>query len=861
MPSSHHCPEISAALVLPDEERTVLATERRRNPARRAVWNSFEESWKTGRKIGAYTVISKIGHGGMGSVWLAERTDGEIQQKVAVKLPDVDHRRSGWRDRFLRERELLASLHHPSIVRVIDAGQTQSGRPYLAMEYVDGAAIDVYSAGISIRKRLELFLQVCEGVSHAHRRLVIHRDLKPSNILVDSTGQPKLLDFGIAKLLDETDGATQAADPLLTPKYASPEQLRGIPQTTAADIYSLGAVLYKLLTGRAPDESAYTPVSTSASLSSDIDYILRKALRDEPEERYESADAFADDIRALLESRPVAARSGDQWYRARKVLRRHWTPVAAAVLLLFSLTVGLYLANRERGIAQQRFQELRKVAKTFVFDLHDETAKLEGSTKAREMIVRTGLQYLDSLAKDAGGDLALQREIAAGYVKLGDAEGLPTSPNLGRVDEALANYRKAGDLYARIAAKDPAYLPDLARYYLKYAALVRFNHDLNRARELSESAIQSFDLMRASRPLDAQSAQSYIGAWCTLGDMEEDLGLYRKAWMDFSRCRELALARLKGVRDTQSLSNLAQADERVATAAQELGLLSAALRAFDEGQSVLDEILAAEPGNPKFQRRRTVLEYYRSKLYYTDTSAHFGDPARALVIARRYLQRAEAMVRSDPNDTSAQFSRAIAMFQVSFCLRESDAAAAVALARNSVRLFDDLVASRKGGYLIHSRRLRAMVRLGEAQLAAGQLRDALDSSESALSGVRPLAGKNAAESSEHIVLVSALILAGRTNAASGAAERAETLFHEAREEAKSIARDHELENLIQLANAEKALGDFYAQQRRNVEARACYQRLGGLWQDFGESNEYVDRQKASAARMLASVSDVRPGKR
>jgi serine/threonine-protein kinase len=266
------------------------------------------------------------------------RQDGELQQTVAIKLLNAGEHRPAWRDRFLKERQLLASLNYPSIVHVLDAGHTTDGRPYLVMEYVEGVSIDVHAATLDLRERLLLFLSVCEGVSHAHRRLIIHRDLKPSNILVDATGQPKLLDFGIARILDDAGDATRTVERLLTPNYASPEQLRGASQTTATDVYSLGAVLYKILTGRSPHQSdTHTsqvvdviagakeipaPSRLNPKLPADLDYILRKALRMEPEERYASVDAFANDIRALLESRPVEARSGDTWYRTRKFLRR-----------------------------------------------------------------------------------------------------------------------------------------------------------------------------------------------------------------------------------------------------------------------------------------------------------------------------------------------------------------------------------------------------------------------------------------------------------------------------------------------------------------------------------------------------------
>jgi tetratricopeptide (TPR) repeat protein len=335
--------------------------------------------------------------------------------------------------------------------------------------------------------------------------------------------------------------------------------------------------------------------------------------------------------------------------------------------------------------------------------------------------------------------------------------------------------------------------------------------------------------------------------------MDEDLGRYREAWKEFSRCGELARALLSRVEGPLELSALAQADERIGTAAQELGFFTESLRAFDEGQSVVDKLLAAEPRNPKFHRFRAVVDHYRSNLYYSDSSPDLGDPARALESAMRYLNRAQEMVVGDPDDTSAQFSLAVAMFQVSFCQREYNADAAAVMARNSIRIFDGLIASGKTSYLVTSRRLRAMLRLGEAELKAGRVKEALRTAESALAGERPFAGRNAAESDEHVVLVSALRLAGQSNAANGNFDRAESLFREAREEAQLIAKDHQLQNAIPLANTETALGAFYARRHRTQEARICYEHLVELWKNFPEQNAYLDRQRTIADRLLASL--------
>ena len=371
---------------------------------------------------GQYRLIRLLGSGGMGTVYLAERMDGEIQQRVAIKLLHAGDHRPAWRDRFLMERQLLATLNHPSIVHVIDVGHTEDGRPYLVMEYVQGTPIDAACAQLELRDRLAVFLRVCEGVSHAHGRLIIHRDLKPSNILVDSTGQPKVLDFGIAKLLDNAGDATRTGERLLTPNYASPEQLRGEPQTTASDVYSLGAVLWKLVTGQSPRESQANPALNPPNLPADLGFILRKALRAEAEERYTSVEALANDIRAFLDSRPVEARSGSTWYRTRKFVRRYRVPVVAALLVIASLAAGLYATNRQRAIAERRFALARRLANSLVFDADDKGSHSSGGIELREQISSTAVEYLDALSKEAGKNYALRRELAAGYLRLAAAQ-------------------------------------------------------------------------------------------------------------------------------------------------------------------------------------------------------------------------------------------------------------------------------------------------------------------------------------------------------------------------------------------------------------------------------------------------------
>jgi tetratricopeptide (TPR) repeat protein/predicted Ser/Thr protein kinase len=421
-------------------------------------------------RYGPYRLVRLLGQGGMGSVFLGQRTDGEVEQQVAIKLVQNVAQESNFHERFLRERQILASLSHAGIARLLDAGHTTGGQPYLVMEYIDGTPIDVYAEGLNVREKLELVLQVADAVSYAHRNLVIHRDLKPSNILVEAGGRPKLLDFGIARIVDEGADRALTRDRLLTPDYASPEQVRGCAQTTATDVYSLGAVLYRLLTGQSPHQppdgrpesievvictvEPVPPGRLDRSLPKDLDFILGKALRKEPGERYSSVDAFADDLRALLESRPVRARSGSAWYRTRKFFERHWLPVSAVGAAVVCLAAGLLVANRERMIAERRFSQLRQVAnKLLLFDsgLRD----VPGTTKAREQIVAASTEYLDGLSREVHNDKELAMDLAKGYSLLARVQGVPPYPHLGQSASAEASLRKADDFVESVLATAP----------------------------------------------------------------------------------------------------------------------------------------------------------------------------------------------------------------------------------------------------------------------------------------------------------------------------------------------------------------------------------------------------------------------
>jgi serine/threonine-protein kinase len=424
-------------------------------------------------RIGPYRLLRQIGEGGMATVWLAERTDVLQSRHVALKLPHGAWRRAGLAERMAREREILATLEHPHIARLYDAGVADDGQPYLAIEYVVGEPLDQYCArnALGVEPRLQLFLQVLGAVAHAHAHLVVHRDLKPSNILVDASGQAKLLDFGIAKLLADGDAPqtplTEQAGRALTPDYASPEQISGRPIGTGSDIYSLGVVLYELLSGERPyrlkRESAAgleeailradppRPSVVAApllrrSLRGDLDTIVMKALRKEPAERYGSADAFADDIRRLLGHHPVLARPDSRWYRASRFVRRNRWGVGAVATITLAVLSGtavsiwqtkggdIYRGDGERVSAADLLEQAR--------------LKIDRGLAGRpdlklEMLTLVGLG-INNLHEPKVAETLMRRAVAEGVAALG-----PTHDLVLRARETHAlTLRYAGDLDA-----------------------------------------------------------------------------------------------------------------------------------------------------------------------------------------------------------------------------------------------------------------------------------------------------------------------------------------------------------------------------------------------------------------------------
>jgi len=489
------------------------------NPASPALNLDEETRFRLppGKRIGSYEILDEIAVGGMGAVYRAVRADGQYQQQVALKIVRSELGAEFTTSRFKNERQILASLNHLNIAKILDGGTTAEGVLYLVMELVEGQRLEEYCDAhkLATTARLNLFLQICAAVQYAHQHLIIHRDIKPGNILVNAEEVPKLLDFGIAKILESSDVSNQVEQTssqfqLLTPEYASPEQVKGEPITTASDVYSLGVVLYELLTGctpysvpihtpheisravceteperpsmavlrkqlpasegqgRSADDSSPiatlegSPEKLSKRLSGDIDNIVLMALRKEPQRRYASVEQFAQDIRRHIEHLPVIAREDTFGYRTSKFITRHKAGVTVAALVTAALmsATGITLrqariARAERARAERRFNDVRALANSLIFDIHDGISQLPGSTPVRELLVNKALLYLDSLSQEATGDSSLQRELANAYDRVGGLQWSTDFANQGDINGALHSRRKALAIRESLANENP----------------------------------------------------------------------------------------------------------------------------------------------------------------------------------------------------------------------------------------------------------------------------------------------------------------------------------------------------------------------------------------------------------------------
>ena len=519
-----------------------------------------------GTVIGGYRLLRLLGQGGMGVVFEAERT-GDVGGTVAMKLIKRGMDSALVARRFRQERQILARLVHPHIAHLVDGGISEGGRPYFVMEKVEGTPITTFCAQheMGTDGRVRLFLQVLDAVAFAHRNLVVHRDLKPSNILVREDGASKLLDFGVAKVLDERGEGdvtlTRLGGRVLTPSYSSPEQVRGEPVSTASDVYSLGVVLYELLAGRPPFDLDTAPIAevqrvvsfeeptrpsdalsrsagTAAStrraahrrLSGDLDAILLKALRKEPERRYEGVMAFHDDLCRYLDRKPVAARRGTLAYRAERFWRRNRAAtiagVAATAVLVSGAVWGTRQAaetRRQEALVQQRVDDVRGLVNTLLFEVHDAVASLPGSTGARKLILDRAHEHLADVQSDLTEDPDLLMDLAEAYRRLGEVEGRTMGASLGDRPAAQESFEQALSLAQRAIAGDSSNfvrLRGLGLLHERLAGTLVFGGDVEAGVNESHRAQVIYERIATAFPDSARHQLTAVIGRINLSDYE-----------------------------------------------------------------------------------------------------------------------------------------------------------------------------------------------------------------------------------------------------------------------------------------------------------------------------------------------------
>lgn len=697
--------EVASLLACYEDDPTFLETSAR-DDVLQAVADADDRG---GTRLGPYRLVREIGHGGMGAVYLAERVDGQFAHRVAVKIVAAGGLREDLQRRLRHERQILASLQHPHIARLLDGGVSDEGVPYLVMEYVDGVPIDVYCdrKRLTTTERLRLFRTVCAAVQEAHQNLIIHRDLKPSNILVTDEGRVKLLDFGIAKLLAEDPAAaprTRTGMLALTPEYASPEQLRGGPVTTASDVYSLGVILYELLTGhrpyavrgRSPAEveriicekaparpssvvlraadaprigvaRRTTPARLRRRLQGDLDTVVLKALHKEPGRRYRAVEPFSEDLRRHLARLPVHARPDTPGYRLSRFVRRHTVGVAATGLVLLSLVGGIIgtayqarVAAAARDRAEARFNDVRTLANTLLFDFHDALRDLPGATPARRLLVANALTYLAILSRENRDDPALRAELAEAYQRVGEIQGDPHRPNLGDMDGATEHYRQAvalREVLWRQHPADPARRHALAEAYGRLAVVRSWSGDNDRAIALSRQALDLLAPLRDAEPDDARLAQdagrlrSELGWWLVwAGRIDEAREHLRTAEAD------LAVLARRRPNDLDLLIDLFRTYNYQVDGFAFQGHADSALALLnDRAAPLIRRLEAGYPFNPR--ARGVITTFYSKRGSQYESLGHL---AAALRDKQGALEHAERLVALDTTNWNGHQGLAMA---------------------------------------------------------------------------------------------------------------------------------------------------------------------------------------------------------
>lgn len=836
------------------------------------------------RHIGPYQVLSILGSGGMGTVCLAVRADDHYKKRVAIKLIRQGLETDAIVERFRRERQIVASLEHPNIAQLLDGGATLDGRPYLVMEFVEGTPIDEYcdQHRLPVAERIRLFRVVCAAVHYAHKNLVVHRDIKPGNILVRADGTVKLLDFGIAKLL-KPEGAPKDFDRtatsmrLMTPQYASPEQMMGDVITTTSDVYLLGMVLYELLTGHRPfqlkdgvtvevarvlaqnepDRPSTaisrvvetldlggrknvtlspeivsqtrdgTPKLLRRRLEGDIDCIVLKALKRNPADRYGSAEQLSDDLRRHLESEPVTARPRTAGYLLTKFAGKNRTLAFASASILAVLLAAVFVtawqarvASEQRAIAERRFSEVRKVANSFLFEVHDAIAPVPGTTPARKLLVAKALEYLDTLSRQSTNDAALQRELASAYQRLGDLQGNPNSANLGDTTGALASYKKSLSLRTALAGKDLFSASLKSSLATSNEALGDMMITLGAPTMALQYYRQALALCEEAHVSGAQHVNSLHNVAMLLplvGKTSEALAMSRRA-------NELATKTGDKRLNSISLARLGEVLEKT-------GDLNGAMASFRQALVLSHAISAADPSN--LQARRDVSFILEDM---GEVLRKLGKKAEAQDAFRRSINIRQELAATDPLNVQCQRDLGFAYLK-----EGSDASTQKAAA-----IFQTLSTKDPANLLARRDLAINYARTGALQAAVGKLAPAIENYQRLLQTARDWLARDPENlfasqmmGAAHIKLSETLATNGQKPQALQSAQTAFAIFEQLHNKDKA---NYEFSR--GLAIAEFALGKSLSDASRWSEAKSILERSTEIVDELRRNGElqFADSQ-------------------
>jgi serine/threonine protein kinase/tetratricopeptide (TPR) repeat protein len=657
-----------------------------------------------GTHLGPYRITEELGKGGMGAVFLAIRDDETFEKRVAVKVVKRGMDSAAVLDRFHHERRILANLDHPYIAHLLDAGTTPDGRPYFVMEYVEGQPIVSYCASqqLELAGVLELFRKVCDAVSCAHRNLTVHRDLKAGNILVSADGSPKLLDFGIAKLLDphgQTD-QTAPAGRMLTLDCASPEQICGGTVTTSTDIYSLGILLFELLAGRPPwtfksvstkeaeeiichaaaqkpsvalRQSGGTPWvgASPRALTGDLDNIVLMAMRKDPEERYRSVDELSMDLLRHQDGLPVIAREDSVAYRGLKFLRRHWVAAALGAFAVLGLCTGMVYANIERRQAEARLNQMLRMANQTLLDLHTEIEHQPGAMETRLRIIQFTVAYLANLAREAGDNQDVRTTLGTAYLRAGDIQGFPHSPNLGDSSGALASYAEAEKLFS---AAD--HLPLAILLYHRGDVLCQLGRTNEGLAALKESLAHAAKSDSTESQLTAAESYHRIAFVLTQSNPEEALANSRQEMEIYTRLAQ------REPDNVEVLNGLVSSYSTTGGALNRRYRLEEALPLYRKGVAIRQQLVAKNPHDVAL-RRDLMISYGRlGDLLGNPTRVNLGDRQGALENFQKARAIAESLGAADPKNQLGRMDLAQIHMRVGLTMDASDQA------RESLELLD-----------------------------------------------------------------------------------------------------------------------------------------------------------------------------